>query len=147
VWGPGRVVAGQRIDALTSMMDLGPTVLELAGITPPSWMEAQSLLPALRGQPWTGREHAFAEHARDMILTGTDLMTMVRDDRWKLVEFIDSDQGQLFDLDADPSEEHDLWSDLSYPEAQAVKTNLLQVIARWRARSTLRTADHNKQYR
>lgn len=147
VWGPGRVVAGQRIDALTSMMDLGPTVLELAGITPPPWMEAQSLVPALHGQPWTGREHAFAEHARDMILTGTDLMTMVRDDRWKLVEFIDSDQGQLFDLDADPNEEHDLWSDPSYPEAQAAKTHLLQVIARWRARSTLRTADHNKQYR
>lgn len=64
VWGPG-VKSGQQIDGLTSMMDLGPTVLELAGIEPPGWMEAESLVPALRGDPWPGREFVFSVHARD----------------------------------------------------------------------------------
>ncbi|MBB5156592.1 sulfatase family protein [Saccharopolyspora phatthalungensis] len=147
VWGPGRVVAGQRIDSLTSMMDFGPTVLELAGLTPPHWMEAQSLVPALRGEPWQGREYVFSEHARDMILTGTELMTMVRDDRWKLVEFLDSEQGQLFDLQADPQERYDLWSAAEDAEASKAKARLLGVIAQWRAHSALHTADRGREYR
>jgi arylsulfatase len=146
VWGPGRVQPGQRIPGLTSMMDLGPTVLELAGVAPPSWMEARSLAPALRGEEWAGRAHVFSEHARDMILTGTELMTMVRDARWKLVEFVDSDQGQLFDLDADPDELVDLWDSVA-AEPVTAKRNLLDVLARWRARSAIHTADLMREHR
>lgn len=146
VWGPGRVAAGRRIEALTSMMDLGPTVLELAGVEPPPWMEAISLLPALEGKEWAGREHVFSEHARDMILTGTELMTMVRDRRWKHVEFLDSDQGQLFDLVADPNEEESLWESQD-PEAVAARRRLAAAISRWRARSTLRTAGMMREHR
>lgn len=140
VWGPGRVRANQRLDGLTAMMDLGPTVLELAGVDVPGWMEARSLLPALRGEPYSGRERVYSEHARDMILTGTELMTMVRDERFKLVEFIDSDQGQLFDLHADPDELTNLW-DAEDPASRATKRRLLDDVARWRARSALQTAD------
>ncbi|MEJ5945970.1 sulfatase-like hydrolase/transferase [Pseudokineococcus basanitobsidens] len=131
VRGPG-VVAGQEVDGLTSMMDLGPTVLELAGVDVPSWMEARSLVPALRGERWPGREHAFSEHARDHILTGTAMMTMVRDDRYKLVTFVDSDEGQLFDLVEDPHEERTLWDD---PASAGLKRHLLDVVARWRTES------------
>lgn len=146
VWGPG-VRAGQQVDALTAMMDLGPTVLELANIEAPEWMEAQSLVPALRGEEWHGRDYVFSEHAHDMILTGTELMTMVRDLRWKYVEFVDSDEGQLFDLDADPDEEHTLWNAPAYSEAASVKERLRDVIARWRARSALHTADFGREHR
>lgn len=147
VWGPGVVQAGQRVDALTAMMDLGPTVLELADLEPPSWMEARSLLPALHGQPWAGREHVFSEHARDMILTGTELMTMVRDERWKYVEFVDSDEGQLFDLDTDPTEERTLWEAPAGSEAAAARERLRDVVSRWRARSALHTADFARAIR
>ncbi|WP_152361451.1 sulfatase family protein [Microlunatus speluncae] len=147
VWGPGRVRGDQQIDALTAMMDLGPTVLELAGLEVPPWMEAQSLLPALRGESWTGREHVFSEHARDMILTGTELMTMVRDDRWKYVEFVDSEQGQLFDLDSDPDELRSLWGAPADTEPGLVKVRLAGVINRWRARSALHTADFWREHR
>ena len=37
------------MDALTQWFDIGPTVLELAGLQPPPQMEAQSLLPHLEG--------------------------------------------------------------------------------------------------
>lgn len=143
VRGPG-VLADQRVDGLTSLMDLGPTVLELAGITPPEWMEARSLVPALRGQPWPGRELVFSEHARDMILQATELMTMVRDERYKLVEFIDSDEGQLFDLLEDPTEMHDRWNDPAY---EGAKTRLLREISRWRGTSSTRRADWAAMFR
>ena len=134
--GPG-IAKGQQLSGLMEHMDLGPTVLELAGLEPPSWMEARSVAPALRGETWHGRTHAFSEHARDLILTGTELMTMARDENLKLVEFIDSDEGQLFDLRTDPHEEHSVWDDPSYTED---KTRLLMAISRWRAQSALDTA-------
>lgn len=137
VWGAG-VVGGQIVDGLTAHMDLGPTVLELAGIEPPEWMEAESLVPALRGDAWSGREYAFSEHAKDVILFGTELMTMVRDDRYKLVEFVDHEDGQLFDLVDDPDEERNLWDSA---EHAAVRGRLAQATKRWRATSELRTAD------
>lgn len=137
VWGPGRIDAGLRVDGLVSLFDLGPTILELAGAPVPEWMEARSLLPALTGGTWEGRRFVFAEHARDMILTETAMMTMVRDADWKLVEFIDSDQGQLFDLRSDPGETTSLWDS---PDHRQVKDELLTVISRWRAQSALDTA-------
>ncbi|TDE11444.1 sulfatase [Jiangella asiatica] len=144
VWNPGRVAAGRQLDGLTSVMDLGPTVLELAGIEPPPWMEAQSLVPALTGDEWAGREYVFAEHARDRILTGTALMTMVRDESTKLVMFVDSEEGQLFDLRTDPHEETNRWDDPAYA---ADRARLLAAIARWRAESELHTASWAMPFR
>ncbi|MFC7375091.1 MULTISPECIES: sulfatase [unclassified Brachybacterium] len=134
--GPG-IREGQRLDGLTSLFDLGPTVLELAGIAPPQWMEARSLVPALHGQEYAGREYAFSEHAQDMVLQKTELMTMVRDRRYKLVEFIDHEDGQLFDLEQDPHEMANLWD---VPSARAERDRLSAVVSRWRAESELHTA-------
>lgn len=143
VAGPG-VAADHRVDALTSLFDLGPTILELAGVTPPEWMEAHSLLPGIQGDADFGREYAFAEHARDMILQKTDLMTMVRDDRWKLVEFIDHEDGQLFDLEDDPHEMVNLWESAAH---RSQRDRLSRVIARWRAESALLTAGWSAAFR
>lgn len=132
VWGPRHVSAGVRVEGLVSMMDLGPTVLELAGVEPPETMQARSLVPALSDRPFAGREHVFSEHARDAILTGTDMMTMVRSQRWKLVCFAGSEEGQLFELAVDPQEEHDLWSD---PGCAQTKKELLGTVERWRTES------------
>lgn len=137
-WGPGIVSSGQQHEGLVELMDIGPTVLELAGLVPPDWMEAESLLPALEGEDWTGREFAFSEHARDKVLTGTAMMTMIRDQQHKLVEFVDSDEGQLFDLTHDPHELHNLWDDA---EHQEIRQQLQLEISRWRTWSALRTAD------
>lgn len=144
VWAPGRVDADLRVDGLISLMDIGPTVLDLAGLSTPEWMEARSLLPVLTGQPWEEREYVFSEHARDLILTDTELMTMVRDARYKLVEFVDDDRGQLFDLVADPTEEHDLWRSAEHGD---VRRRLREAIATWRARSAMHTARWAKDFR
>ncbi|WP_152353797.1 sulfatase family protein [Brachybacterium subflavum] len=143
VAGPG-VTADHRVDGLTSLFDLGPTILEFAGVTPPAWMEARSLLPGIRGDADFGREFAFAEHARDMILQKTELMTMVRDDRWKLVEFVDHEDGQLFDLENDPHEMLNLWDRADHRDQ---RESLSRVIARWRAESALHTAEWSADFR
>jgi arylsulfatase A-like enzyme len=118
------------------MMDLGPTILEMAGVPVPPSMEAQSLVPALRDEPWEGRPYVFAEHGRDGILRETEFMTMVRTPHWKLVHFVDEPDGQLFDLDHDPEERDNLWDD---PAAAKTKQRLLGILRDWRIRSGYRT--------
>ncbi len=144
VWSPGRFPGGRNLDGLCQLMDLGPAILELAGIEPPASFEARSLLPALRGEEWPGRDVVFAEHARDGILRETDYMSMVRTEHWKLVHFLDEPFGQLFDLHEDPGEVHNLWDD---PAAEAIKLRLLDTLRDWRIRSQYHTANWSAAWR
>ncbi len=136
VWCPGRVEADRRVSDLVSLFDFAPTILDLAGVEKPRWMEAQSLLGYLRGDAPTPREYVYSEHAGDRILNGTQFMTMIRSNRWKLVHFVDSDEGQLFDMHADPDEIHSLWND---PGHQDIKKSLIGQLLDWRIRSDLTT--------
>jgi arylsulfatase A-like enzyme len=137
VWAPGRFAGGRLLDQLCSLFDLGPTVLELAGLEVPQEFEAESLLPALKGQAWPGRDAVFAEHSRDGLLP-TDYMTMVRTAQWKLVHFVDEPFGQLFDLVNDPAEVLNLWDDPAHMDR---KQELLRTLLAWRIRSGLTTKD------
>lgn len=44
---PGRVPPGRRVNDLVSLIDLAPTILEAAGIQPPSGMVGRSLVPII----------------------------------------------------------------------------------------------------
>lgn len=133
--GPG-IPAGRRIDDLVSLMDLGPTILQLGGVEPPSWMEAQSLCPYFGDTSPPRRDCVFAEHASDSILAGTAFISMVLVENWKLVHFVDSDEGQLFDLLDDPGERRNRWDD---PECADRKNELIGRLLTWRIESDIRT--------
>jgi arylsulfatase A-like enzyme len=132
------------LDALCQQMDIGPAILELAGLPIPASMEAESLMPALRGDPWAGRSCVYAEHSRDGILQETEFMTMVRTREWKLVHFVDEPFGQLFDLVNDPGEVRNLWDD---PAAAQAKGELLDMLREWRIRSQYHTRDWAEDWR
>jgi len=131
VWSPGRFAGGRRVEELCSLMDIGPAILDLAGAEKPPAMAARSLLPALKGEAWEGREHVFAEQSGDHNLTTTGYVTMVRSQDWKLVHFLGEPWGQLFDLTNDPDEVRNLWDDPSFEEK---KRELLAVLREWRIR-------------
>ena len=136
VWSPKGIRHGSRVDDLVSLFDFGPTILELAGLSVPKWMEARSLMPYLAGEPTEPRDFVFSEHAGDRILSGTEFMTMIRDQRYKLVHFVEDGEGQLFDLVEDPQEIHDLWND---PSHQETKMRLIGEILKWRIQSAVKT--------
>ncbi|HEX3326574.1 MAG TPA: sulfatase-like hydrolase/transferase, partial [Actinomycetota bacterium] len=50
VWGPG-IRGGQKIEDLALNNDLAPTIAELAGVTPPAFVDGRSLAPLLWGDP------------------------------------------------------------------------------------------------
>jgi arylsulfatase A-like enzyme len=145
VWSPQRFDGDRRVDGLCQQMDIGPALLELAGVTPATAMDARSLLPALQGDDsWQPREYVFAEHGRDAILQETEFMTMVRSKDWKLVHFVDCPEGQLFDLRKDPEEIVNLWDDAAHTDK---KRELLDVLRDWRISSDVHTAGWSAAWR
>ena len=143
VWAPNRFEGGRSLDQLCSLFDLGPTILELARLETPGDFAAESLLPALTGEDWAGRETVFAEHCRDGLLPA-EYMSMARTKDLKLVHFVGESYGQLFDLVNDPEEVNNLWDD---PAHAARKEELLQTLLTWRIRSGLNAKDWAKNSR
>ncbi len=144
VWSPNRFDGGRVITELCQQMDIGPALLELAGAPLPEIMEAESLLPALRGESYSGRPYVYAEQSGDGNFTTSQFMTMVRDQKWKLVHFLDEPWGQLFNLEADPDEVNNLWD---RAEASEPKARLLAELREWNIRSQLKTAPWASEWR
>lgn len=136
-WSPKWFTKPRRVDDLVELFDIGPTILELAGVQPPDWMEARTLMPLLEEVPGAvGRDYVFSEHAKDDYLPTIEFMTMVRDKKWKLVHFAGEDEGQLFDLEKDPNELEDLWGN---PATKEQKNQMLAVLREWLVQSNVRT--------
>ena len=132
VWAPGKIEGGRTVEELCSLMDLGPTILEMAGLDPLPKMAARSLMPAIRGEEFSGRDYVYCESARDVNFTTNDYQTMIRSRGWKLVCFVGEKDGQLFDLKNDPDEVSNLWAD---PACAEKKQELLDALLEWRIRS------------
>ncbi|MBS0532119.1 MAG: sulfatase-like hydrolase/transferase [Proteobacteria bacterium] len=136
VWRPGQDRKGQAVSALVQHFDIGATILDYAGVGIPDHMEAESLRSFIDGDTMPGREFVFAELGPDNVIEQIKFMTMVRSADWKLVHFLGSDEGQLFDLRKDPDEEHNLWRDPSCTERKA---SLIGEIFRWRLESQIKS--------
>jgi N-sulfoglucosamine sulfohydrolase len=80
---PSVAAAGTVIDALVSLTDLAPTLLEAAGLKPGEAMTGRTLLPLLRGQPQAGRDQVFIERERHANVRQGDLSYPVRAIRTK----------------------------------------------------------------
>ena len=110
VW-PERIAPGQRFSDPVSMIDLLPTILDLAGLPMPEIMQGQSLAPLLLGTDgWEPRPVIFDEFDVDP-QTGE-----IRG----LIEVIDGRWGASLEINPDPDEEdrrpvplllYDLWND------------------------------------
>nr|MCW1950252.1 sulfatase-like hydrolase/transferase [Octadecabacter sp.] len=136
VYDPRASNRGKRVDDLTALFDFGPTILDVAGVETPEWMEATSLTPYLTDGPTPPRGPVFAELADDMVQEYCQFMTMIREDDWKLVYFLNSDEGQLFDLSRDPDEINNLWDDTNH---SAKRNDLTRKILDWRLQSSRQT--------
>ncbi|EAR51146.1 putative choline-sulfatase [Oceanicola granulosus HTCC2516] len=143
VWSPGRFEA-RRVPGLCQLFDVGPTILDLAGAARPEPCHAESLLPALEGDDWTGREIVVSEQAGDVSMTGARLVTMIRDARWKAVFVHGAGDGQLFDLETDPDERHNRFAD---PAAAGELRRLRDRLATWRTDTMLAGMDAFAQSR
>lgn len=144
VWAPKFFEGGRMIDGLCQHMDIGPAILEMAGLSVSKTLEAESILPVLEKKEWTPRKYVYAEQIKDGILTDAEFMTMVRNQDWKMVHFLGMPCGQLFNLKEDPQEVHNLWD---CQKSQDVKRKLLDQLLEWRIQSQVITKDWSSEWR
>jgi arylsulfatase A-like enzyme len=121
--GPG--VTDDTVGDIVELVDLAPTVLEATGVDPSPGIQGESLWPLLRGNDGEREKstaycesyNASTQHADPEVYA-----TMVRTDRHKLVNVHGRDEGELYDLERDPLERTNRWSD---PDYAAVRSRLL----------------------
>ena len=103
VAGPG-LQQGVISDELVSLIDLFPTFMDIAGLDHPEGLDGVSLLPLCRGETSGHPGYVFSEYHSNFTNTG---IAMWRQGPWKYIRYAGYDP-QLFDLDDDPEEIHDL---------------------------------------
>jgi arylsulfatase A-like enzyme len=94
------IPANRRIAAFSYLIDIFPTLGELAGVPAPAGSEGLSQLGVIgHAQP----------AIRDSIFTAyRNIQRAVLDKRWELIQYTQINRTQLFDLQNDPFEIHDL---------------------------------------
>jgi arylsulfatase A-like enzyme len=129
---PGSVGEPRAVDDLVSLMDVGPTVLEAAGLAIPTYFEGRSLMPYLREEPVRPHRYVFAED---------NYQVMMRSKTHKLVYYVGQQEGELYDLAQDPGELWNLWSD---PACSGLKGEMLRDLLDWLAGSVYWNAGYKR---
>lgn len=101
VAGP-RIPEGEKIESLASNVDTAPTILDLVGAAPLSDAEGHSLTPLLLGKAASINKYLYAGEDVEIPLRS------VRDVRYKLIRNLWTGKEQLFDMQEDPGELHDI---------------------------------------
>lgn len=118
--GPG--LPSRQIDTPVGLIDLAPTVLDLAGLPIPTELRGRSLLPFATQTTPPPRPPVFVEMVEDA--THSPRRAMI-EWPWKLHYGIAFEQYRLFDLSTDPNEQTDL-ADERPDEFERLKTRLRQ---------------------
>ena len=118
------------ITEMVQNIDYAPTFLELAGAEIPADIHGVSLLPLLKGEhPKDWRKslyyHFYEYPAEHMVKRHYG----VRTERYKLIHFYnDINWWELYDMQADPSEMHNLYGEAEYePVVKELKDELLKL--------------------
>ncbi|MCE9613079.1 MAG: sulfatase-like hydrolase/transferase [Lentisphaerae bacterium] len=104
---PAGLPAGQRVNGLLSHVDLVPTLLAACGLPAAAALDGVNALPLLRGETPAARDAAIVECTDDP--AALRLKTIVTAEH-KLTMYHGRDDGELYDLVADPGELRNLWT-------------------------------------
>lgn len=113
---PRVVQAGSTPSALVLTLDVAPTLLELAGLTPGSGIQGRSLLPLFKGDTGGWRTSFLVEYFTDTVFPRVLNMgyVAVRTDRHKFIQYRDLEgMDELYDLATDPYEQRNIIGDAS----------------------------------
>lgn len=126
-------VKARAVDDRVSLVDLGPTILDLMGVATPGRFMGQSLAGYLRGER--------PELTRPIVAEARLKHAMVLPDGFKVIHDTRNQAVELFDLGHDAVEENNLWDD------QGPATERLRVLRTFFDVHTLKRAGYKVPYR
>lgn len=113
---PRLVSAGSVQEQMVLNVDIAPTLLELADVEPIIPIHGQSFVPLLQDSnaPW--RKAFLAEYFLEKVSPRERPWKAIRTERWKYIEYTEEGiPSELYDLQADPEEEHNL---INHPDEE-----------------------------
>lgn len=118
---PRRVKPGTVCEQMALNLDIAPTMLELAGLEAPKWMQGHSLIPFMKGSEvpnW--RRDWLYEYYDDRYARKN---RGIRTEEYKLIHYWEEpEKFELYHLKTDPGELHNLYGN---PQYAHVTTQLL----------------------
>jgi len=117
------------VEKLVQNIDIAPTLLDAAGLTPPGTMHGSSFLPLLQGKEVAWRNKIFYEYYWEFNFPQTPTMHGVRSERYKYIRYHGIwDTNEFYDLAEDPYETNNL---IDSPEHQDIIREFLDDLYTW----------------
>ncbi len=114
---PKAFQAGRVVDEMVLNLDVAPTLLELAGIGLPPQTQGRSLVKLAKGQETNWRKDWLYEYYEYPASQQVKPHRGIRTERYKFIEYYTPPQEfELYDLQADPGERTNLYTDPNYDE-------------------------------
>ena len=117
---PKQIRKGGSIDEITLNIDIAPTILDFAGIQIPQEMQGESMKRLLIGEEnicknW--RKSMYYQYFEYPKWHNVQPHYGIRTERYKLIHFYyDVDEWELYDLQNDPFELHNIYKDKKYDD-------------------------------
>ncbi|RIJ50811.1 DUF4976 domain-containing protein [Maribellus luteus] len=114
---PGVADQKSKSSAIIDGMDYYPTILEMCGLPlqPQDHLDGVSFVPALKGKTINeSRPFFWHETASRPGQTGDHACSTIRKGNYKLMHFLEDNRIELYDLNIDPFEQHNLAEELPH---------------------------------
>ena len=128
---PEKIKAGIQINEMCLNIDLAPTILELANIEKPAYMQGESMVKLFGNEEaseW--RESILFEYYVDDAYpyAGPDMLA-VKTDNYKLIDvFLENDIDELYDLQNDPGEMNNLINNPEFDEIEKELRDEMEIL-------------------
>lgn len=113
---PSRIKSAQvNSKQMVLNIDVAPTLLEIAGVPVPTWMQGRSFLPLLEGKQPAWRDAFLYEYYEYPAEHCAGKNRGIRTAQWKLIHFWEQpEEWELYDLQEDPDEMKNLFGQRDY---------------------------------
>jgi N-acetylglucosamine-6-sulfatase len=103
----------KKVDGMALNLDIGPTMLEAAGVAVPQTMHGRSLLPLAAGKAVDWRKDFLYEYEWEQDYPYTPTITGLRTERYSFMQYQGVwDISELYDLQKDPQQMNNLVRDI-----------------------------------
>ena len=126
---PKEIKGGTKIDKLVQNLDFAPTLLDYAGVEIPDEMQGESFRDLASGKTEQWRDAVYYTYYEYPAIHMVKRHYGIATERYKLIHFYyDIDEWELYDLEKDPHEMHNVYNDPAYAEVREMMHDRLTAL-------------------
>lgn len=144
---PKEIKAGIKIDKLVQNLDFAPTLLDYAGVEIPEEMQGESFRNLASGKTDQWRDAVYYTYYEYPAVHMVKRHYGIATERYKLIHFYyDIDEWELYDLEKDPHEMHNVYGDPAYAEVRQMMHKRLEELRKYYGDSDELNDKYLKEY-